>query len=348
VTPTVPPPPPKRGGLIVKALIAAAATAGALWVALRDVDFSQVGERLAATDWLIVLAYAGALLVVHAVRVVRWGLLVRPLGDVSWRSVFSAASVGIPAAMFFPLRLGEFVRPIMISRSGIPFAGGLASVVVERVADGLANVGLFFALLAFLPASTQLPEDITVGARIAVVVFGGAVVVLVIIAVGGPRALGLVRRILSIASPALAEKVVDLLATFVEGLKPLARPSRVIGFIVLTAVYWSVSGLITVMLVRSYGIDVPVVAGPFTITVLVFAVMIPAGPAFVGPMQAGFRLGLAPFGVDAASAFVVSTAAHLTQIVLMALVMGVGFLSAEQTQRAGKLGQLDPSESTPE
>lgn len=334
-----------RGGLLIKAVVALLATAAALWVALDDVDFAQVGDRLARTDWRVIALYAGALLLVHAVRVVRWGLLVRPLGDPSWRSVFSAASVGIPAAMFFPLRLGEFVRPIMIARSGVPFAGGLASVVVERVADGLSNVGLFFVLLALMPASTELPADIAIGAKIAVIVFGGAVVVLVVIAVGGPKALGIVRSVVGRVSPAVADRVVDLLTTFVEGLRPLASPRRLLLFLLLTATYWAINGLITTVLVRSYGIDIPLLAGPFTITVLVFAVMIPAGPAFVGPMQAGFRLGLAPFAVNAASAFVVSTAAHLTQILLMALVMGVGFLAAEQTQRAGAISEL---EVTPE
>ena len=43
-------------------------------------------------------------------------------------ALFSAASVGIPAAMFLPLRLGELVRPAMIARAGVPFPGAQAEV----------------------------------------------------------------------------------------------------------------------------------------------------------------------------------------------------------------------------
>ena len=70
-------------------------------------------------------------------------------------------------------------------------------------------------------------------------------------------------------------------------------------------------------------------AGPFTVSVLVFAVMVPAGPAFIGPMQAGFKAGLAAYGISATDSFVVGIAAHLSTVLGFSLIMAAGFLAAE-------------------
>ena len=62
---------------------------------------------------------------------------------------------------------------------------------------------------------------------------------------------------------------------------------------------------------------------------LVFVVMIPAGPAFLGPFHAGFRLGLSPFGVPKAAFQVAAIVAHLIQVVVFAVIAGLGFMAAE-------------------
>jgi len=314
---------------IIKGSFALAVTVLALWWSARDVPLDIVQERLSTTDWMVVAMYIGAQFVIHGVRTIRWGLLVRPLGQPSRRAVFSAASVGIPAAMFLPLRLGEFVRPVMIRRAGVPFASGLASVVVERAADGLTNVGLFFALLSLLPETAVVAPEIRIGAKIALGVFGGACIVLVLVGLARQRALSIISQILDPFSKPFSKKITDLLATFLTGLRPLVQPGRGLAFIALTITYWALNGYVTWELICSYGIDVPLLAGPFTVSVLVFAVMVPAGPAFIGPMQAGFKAGLAAYAVSATDSLVVGITAHLATVFSFSIILALGFLAAE-------------------
>ena len=120
---------------------------------------------------------------------------------------------------------------------------------------------------------------------------------------------------------------------FLEGLRPLYQPSRLLLFVLLTAVYWGINGLTTTMLAQSYGIDVPLIAGPFAVVIVVFAVTLPAGPAFAGTLQVGFLMGLKPFGVSAADAALVAVAIHMVQIVTQALILGLGFLTADPAAR---------------
>lgn len=331
----LPPAEKKRSPIMwaIQIFVALAVSVVALWFSFRNVDLSDLLGRLADSDFGVIALYALAQVAIHVVRVFRWSLLIRPLGPASKRAIFSSASVGIPAAMFLPLRLGEFVRPVMISRAGIPFGGAMASVVAERLADGLTNVGLFFLLIAMLPGTSPLSDDLRLMSRIALIGFGGACAVLVVIAWVRTPALRIVNKILHPISPRFAARLDRLLNTFIDGLHPLSQPSRLAGFVFLTALYWGINGAMTTVLARSYGIDVPWIAGPFAVVIVVFAVTIPAGPAFTGTLQAGFLLGLAPFGVSAKQAALVSTAVWLTQIVMQSVVLLVGVLTAEPRQR---------------
>ena len=207
-TPPAAPAAPPRPVLarVIQGLVALAVSAFALWFSFKDVDLGPLFARLGDSDLGVLTLYALAQLVIHAVRVVRWGILVRPLGPVSWRAVFSAASVGIPASMFLPLRLGELVRPAMLSRAGVPFASAMASVVTERLADGLTNVGLFFVLLTWMPPTAALPDKVRLMAELALYGFGGACLALVLMVWSRERTERLVGAFLRPRWPRLAER----------------------------------------------------------------------------------------------------------------------------------------------
>ncbi len=83
------------------------------------------------------------------------------------------------------------------------------------------------------------------------------------------------------------------------------------------------------MLAASYTpSELPLLSGFFTISVVVFAVTIPAGPGFIGPFQVGYVLGLSVFGVARSTAAVISIVAHGLQLIMFALFVGAGMMSA--------------------
>lgn len=319
------------GSLVIKGVIAIAVTVLTLWFAFHDVDTAALKKDLARTSYGIVGLYLVGNLLMHVIRTIRWWILIKPLGNPSWRLVVSSVSIGIPAAFFLPLRLGEFVRPAICARGGIPFGGAMAAVAAERIADGIFNVGLFFVFIRLLPQSTQLPEELIGLSNLALVGFGGGVVFLIAAVIARGPVLKLVEKILSPISENISTKVVGLISTFVDGIATLKSAPRLLGFFLSTAVFWGVNGGVTWFLAQSYVDGLPFLAGPFTIGVTVFAVMIPAGPAFAGTLEAGFRLGLSPFGVDVNTAAAIAVVAHVGHLVFMAAIAGLGFLFAEPT-----------------
>jgi hypothetical protein len=299
-----------------------------------------VGKNLGRTNATSIALYVVMQLIIHGARTWRYWLLVEPLNrdpavtrKISFRAVFAAVSVGIPAAAFFPLRLGELVRPLMLARAGAPIAAAFSTVVVERIADGLFNVGVFFLLLSTLPADATIPASLRSVATVMLAFFGGGLIFLTAAYFMRERVLGIAERVISRVSVNAAQKIIRLLSTFLDGLNLLGTPSRGLLFALLTALYWGLNGYSTYVLFSGYGLDLPALAGNFAIACVVFSVTVPSGPAFAGTMEAGFKFGLAPYGVPPSDVAVVAIVVHVLTLSMLALFAGIGFLAMEQSQR---------------
>ncbi len=323
---------PRRPALaVLKGVLALGVSAGALFWAFHDVDLGHVLGKLSETSLALAGFYLLSQLFCHGVRVLRWYLLLQPLGPIRFRGAFAAASIGFPATFFLPFRLGELVRPALAARAGVPLGGAVATVVVERLIDGLVNVALFFGCLSLLPQA--LSAETQQYALIAGIGFGGALLLLIAAAVAKGPAVRIAERILSVTPEAFKNRILGLFVGFLDGLRGFRSAGQAVGFLLLTAAYWLINGLSTWLLAASYVPDLPVLAGPFAISVVVFAISVPAGPGFAGTMEAGFRLGMAPFGVGSAAAAVVAVAVHALTILSMAALGGLGLLAAESGQR---------------
>src|SRR6185369_6566603 len=85
---------------------------------LRHTDPRKVlGMIASASPWPLV-AFFVIQLAIHLVRTVRWWLLLKPIGEVSWRRLNIASAVGFMLLLLLPLRLGELARPVLVSRGG--------------------------------------------------------------------------------------------------------------------------------------------------------------------------------------------------------------------------------------
>lgn len=315
--------------MLVQGFVALAGTTLAFWWAFHGVDFDAVGTQLKKIPVVTILIVLLSQVFLHFVRSLRWGVLVRPLGSATPRQILTAASLGFSATFFFPLRLGELVRPALISRAHVPFAGAMASVVVERIVDGLMGVGLLFVMLSFLPDSVAIAPELTTVGQIALAIFGGGVVALALTVVARGPAFALARNTVGRLAPGFTERVLALITAFIDGLKVLRDPRRVAAFLALTAVFWVTNCVALWLIPAAIQPGIPMSVGPFIISVTTFTIMIPSGPGFAGTLEAGFVLAMGPFGTARADAVATALAFHLVQAATMALVGGFGLLIAE-------------------
>ena len=74
-----------------------------VWLAARGVNWTEVGQVFSSVSLGQVAVYFLILVVVHFIRVIRWGILLKPLGHVEFGRLFSVASVGIMALILLIL-----------------------------------------------------------------------------------------------------------------------------------------------------------------------------------------------------------------------------------------------------
>jgi uncharacterized protein (TIRG00374 family) len=296
--------------IALRTVLSLAMSAVFIWLSLRHTDLRAVGGAMAAADATRLLAYFVLLLVIHVVRTVRWGILLEPLGHVSFKRLNSASAVGWMLLMVLPLRLGEFARPLLIARppqgGGAPLrrSGALASIVVERIVDGIF-VGLLgiFALQLLGDAATGKYVQFARSASILVAAGFFALSVLLVLAVlFRDRALQLAQRALRPLSPRLSQRVGGALDAFI-GAVHLGSGWKVVGFFALTVLYWGITAWGMGVLAAAFGFTglTPLMLAVM-LTIQVVGVMVPAGPGMVGTMQFFTQAGLSLFAADAFSA----------------------------------------------
>ena len=223
---------------------------------------------------------------IHVLRVVRWKPLLDPIVELDWQTHNRIGAVGFMAMFLFPLRLGELVRPYLVKQQ----TGGqakmrqvLATVVVERVADGLMVSLLLVGVLAFLPqTSPETQQYMLIGAGASLAVFIGTSFFLIISAWQKERALGLIDNTFGLVSKGLAEKLKGLIEGFLYGLRATPDRRGLILFAFLTVVYWLLNGIGVWTMVKAFYLPVDLIGAYAMMACVVCGMMIPNSPGNVG------------------------------------------------------------------
>ncbi len=260
--------------------------------------------RVTGVDWIWLIPYLLVFVVVHLSRVVRWGVLLRPLARLSFPRLMAVASVGFMAIILLPLRLGEFVRPYLVTEDGASFSGALGTCFVERVLDGLMVTGLLFLSVFLVKLSgVEVPAGIYLAGYVALAVFAGSMTVLVLARWKREATLAILHRLAAPISRGLADKGTALVRSFLDGLNALPDARLVAAIIGLTFLYWGInivgfwSLFQAVGLTAPDGTDLDLLAAATFMPILAIGIIIPAGPGFAGNFEAAGRLGLSVFVV---------------------------------------------------
>ena len=339
--------------LLLRTVLSLAMSALFIWLSLRHTDVRAVGRAMAAADATRIAGYMAMLLVIHLVRTVRWGLLLKPLGEVSFKRLNSASAVGWMLLMLLPLRLGEFARPLLIARppagGGRPLrrSGALASIVVERIVDGICIGVLGVISLRMLGQSASgRYVDFAKSASVLVALgFFVLCVALVLAVLFRDRALAFAEKLLRPISPRLAMRATGMLDAFI-GAVHLGSGWRLVFFFALTALYWTLTAAAMGLLAPAFGFTglTPLMLAVI-LTIQVVGVMVPAGPGMVGTMQFFTQAGLSlfhPDGFSAHGAAFANTVWLLQFFVQVAL--GTIFLIAGHVSLKGLFGALPAEE----
>jgi uncharacterized protein (TIRG00374 family) len=116
-------------------------TAIFLALALYRVDFEKLAHTFISADYRLVILAAGCWLSGYVLRTMRWQTFLAPTKAISLVRLFPVLIIGFAFNNLLPGRPGEFARAYLLgTREGLSKTTGLATVVAERVADGIAVI----------------------------------------------------------------------------------------------------------------------------------------------------------------------------------------------------------------
>ncbi len=202
-----------------------------LYFALRGLDLQDLGGALRqANYWWLIPGVAVYFLGVWA-RAWRWHYLLRPVKAIPTRAMFPIVAIGYMGNNIYPARAGEVLRAVVLKRrEGVPVSASLATIIVERVFDGvvmLAFVFLNLPELARLTADSGFVGNIQSLALWGAAAFIGALVVFLLAAMFPERASALITRlVLRIVPERLQEKILGWRGASWAGWNRCARRAK--------------------------------------------------------------------------------------------------------------------------
>jgi hypothetical protein len=296
-------------------------------------------EAAARPGWVLDLRYAALyfslLVVIHLLRVLRWQPLLAPWEKVPLGPLNRIGAVGFMATFLFPLRLGELVRPYLLAREfpHIAMSGSLATIVVERLMDGLVVSLLLAATLFVLPEGMGTGIDLRFAAYSALTIFLGALVMLGLLYWQREFTTRAVRATVGRISEPVATRLCSMLDGFARGLSVLPAVGPLLKFTGLTVVYWLINGAAIWWFAGGCGLDIPLSLAYAMMSCVVVGMMIPNSPGNVGTFWYFLLLPLALYGIgpEVPQATVFGLAVYVLQLVQQT-AFGVWYLASGQVK----------------
>lgn len=289
----------------------ALAAVALVWV-FYDVEWSALTEQIQQLSWGWVAVIVAFDVLSFYVQGIRWKMLLEPVGRLSYLKTTQAIYVGLFSSEILPLRAGEIVRGVLVSRwLKRKFHDILPSMAMERLFDGI----WFSSAMIITAMLVDVPPQIHVATN----------VLLVVSAIGVAGFIWVVKKTHFAEVPpdhkpsSLIDKLKLALFEIRQGLKQIGLGGRFFSAFGVSGLLHVVQALAFLSVLKACGIELPWLGQIAVFLVVHLGIAIPNAPANVGTFQLFSVLGLTFFGIDksSAAAFSVVAFAILTVPVLL-------------------------------
>ncbi len=310
----------------------------------KKIDFKLLGAAFRSADYRYIVLAICFTFVSLFLRAVRWRYLLISRKSIPLSSLYPATIIGYMANNLLPARLGEFVRAYTLAqREQLETPEVFASLVIDRLFDGFTVL----VLLLFTLFTLRLPvgmEDaaaaLRAGGAIMFLLYCGVMLFLYLLKRQTMRTLSTVGYILKPFPKRFSDKLIPLLGSFIGGIRLSSRVEHVAALVATSAGIWLFCLLPVDMTLRAFNIHLPMTASLFILILLVFAVMVPASPGYIGTYHYACYKGLSVFGIPETTSVSIALIIHGTGF-FPVIIAGLYYLwknklSLNELQRAEK------------
>lgn len=311
----------------------------------RKIDFNQLWSALVTVDYRYILLAVVCTFVSYFLRAVRWHYLLIPEKRIPLSSLYPATIIGYMANNVLPARLGEFVRAyVLAQREGLQTPAVFASLVIDRLFDGFTVMLILLFTLFTLRLPQGLSEAETVlktGGVVTFVLYAGVVAFLILLKRQTMRTLAWTGVMLKPFPQRLTDRIIPLLGSFIGGIRMSSKGGHIAAVLTSSMAVWIFCIIPVNFVLQGFGVNLPITASMFILVLLVFAVMVPASPGFIGTYHYACFKGLSAFGITGPIAASIALVLHGTAFFPVILAgayhlwrgkMSLGMLSAAGTE----------------
>jgi hypothetical protein len=198
---------------------------------------------------------------------------------------------------------------MLAERTGIPVAQALTVTFIERLLDGIAILVLLLAGVAMLPVRPDWIWDV---ARVAALVFGGALAVMLIAVFLPSVVLSTASRLSRRLGPKGRDRVLVLATSITSAGAVLRNPRGSLTIGVYSVVVWLFEATMFACILPVFSLKLSLAPALVAMSVTNLGILVPSSPGFVGPFHFFCSQALASQGVPDATAMGYALVVHLT------------------------------------
>ncbi len=289
-----------------------------LFLAFRNVPLTELAEALSRFHWPWLFPAVLVSLALMVLRAWRWQLELLPLRKLPLGRLWAVTSVAYSAINLLPARLGEVVRPWLLSQvTEIRMSQAVGTLVVEKLMDSFSILVFIFAGLLL---TAELPAWVRQGAVVPAVftfAFAG------IVAATYLRGEAFFRRHLQPLLPQrVGQMTLRLLRAVLEGMQVLPDGRLLLRVFAASVALWSLPIVSSWIVISGFGFPVPPTAALVVFIFIGFGTALPNAPGMIGTFQYACILALGLFGVSEADALAFGLLLNALQV-LTIVVQGV-------------------------
>jgi uncharacterized protein (TIRG00374 family) len=205
--------------------------------------------------------------------------------------MFPIVTMGYAGNNIFPARAGEVVRAVVLKRKeGVPISASLATIIVERVFDGIVMLAFVFVNLSELTHLTNVSidigrmkfgiQDVAIWGSVA---FFGVLALFLVAAMFPVTADRWVTWLIVHAAPArIRDKTLGVSRRFLGGLESLRSPIDVVMVFFTSVIIWLLETVKYWFVMHAFRFSVSFFALMLMNGVVNLATTIPSAPGYLG------------------------------------------------------------------
>ena len=278
---------------------------------LKNIDIHKSIEAVKHLNFVYVVLMIPLYYSSFLFRALRWKAILAENKKIKLNSFLNSILRGWAVNSIVPARGGEIYRAHHFGKKeNLSRITILASIVLERIFDGIVLFLILFFLVSFVYSNKKLFGVAVVAGIVFVGVFSGLLLISKFY-----KNTFIQEKFCSITAPLkkykIFHKINSLITSFMTGLDVFNAPVLILKAFLFTILVWLCEGATLFLLIKGFGYSIGLVGSLFVLSIVAFVSLIPGGPAALGPLQWGFIMALGFFKVSHETAFAVSIVSQI-------------------------------------